>query len=612
MVRSEFTAQQVQPGIACLLLGLLLTLLAVTSPAAATEALASVSRATIVEGDAFTLRVRARPGDHELDLAPLLRDFEILDQQHSTNHPGLQEELGHSFTEWEITLRARNIGDLTIPALQVGEARTRPIDIRVLQITPEHRAIRERNVVLEVEPSRTDPYVGESIVVTLTLYYNVNISGSFADIAPVDAEWTALGEALEGSTRREDGRDYNYTRFHYLYTPMSPGDRTLPAFEFSGDYRAHSLAPRQRLQDVRSDPISLAVQPIPEAYPSDHPWLPAHDLTLTQYWQGNTSAPEVGDQITRHTTLTAIGPDAARLPRPQPEANLPSGVRHYEGPVRSDTQRQTRQRTSERHDESAYLLSAAGELTLPGLRVPWWDLEADALRWAEVPGQTLTVATGPLVPTPDLEPDPGETAVPDIVETPDTDARVNWRTGLLLVLGALVLGVLLLSRRGRGLAQRSIALPGRWLLRGLSALTRPLTGLWRRSRRSSAERTKARPQRNAHEQRQAETGKPGKAPEWTRRGRELATEHEWKALLQLLAENLADSGWPNIGRAAEHWQRPELPDLARDTQAMLYGQPEQQPDPDSLARRWDTCLRQWPSVAPRPIGPERPRGLYPD
>ncbi|MEX1058024.1 MAG: BatD family protein, partial [Natronospirillum sp.] len=102
-----------------------LILMPVLAQSQAIDPLANVDRTTLVEGSQLTLRVRTRQTEHELDLAPLLRDFEVIAQAYSTNNPALTG-LGTDFLEWEIILAPRRTGELTIPALTVGNRQTRP------------------------------------------------------------------------------------------------------------------------------------------------------------------------------------------------------------------------------------------------------------------------------------------------------------------------------------------------------------------------------------------------------------------------------------------------------------------------------------------------------
>ncbi|TGG95748.1 hypothetical protein E4656_04885 [Natronospirillum operosum] len=585
-----------------LLLGLYLTVIPAT--AQTTDALASVNRTTVVEGSTLTLRVRTRVDNHELNLAPLLRDFEVIDQRSSTNNPALHEALGRDFQEWEITLRPRQTGHLTIPALQVGTARTHPIEITVLAVSPEQRAVMDRNVELDVAVSNRRPYVGESIRVTLTLYYNVSVNGAFADVTPEDSEWTALGDALTGETQRA-GNTYSYTRFHYLYTPLSPGERELPTFRFEGDYRTHSLAPRQPLRDVRSDPVALEVRPVPAEFPGNHAWLPARDLTLTQTWSGVTDNPQVGDQFTRHTRVQATGPDGARLPRPAEADSLPASVRRYEGSARAEENLDAEQRVSTRHDEVAYLLRQPGSLELPALRIPWWDLDTDSLRWAEAPGRSLDIAPGPLQPTPDLvEPEPAAEVADDA--GPGLTSRIIMAAAGFLV--ALALGWLL-HRSGRRLWQRI----AHWWARRSANPDRP-------SRPARASETKAEPRvRTARKTAAGASAKqprrarrPSAAPAWIQAVRQATDQQDWARLLGLLAEHRDQTGWPDLERMARISGQQEVPTLVRDTQAMQYGRPEQQPDPVALGERWLRCLDQWPQAGPGQTDNAGPDRLYPD
>src|SRR5690554_495688 len=91
-------------------------LLGLTPNAAQATVLANVNKTTLVEGDTVVLRIRTRMENTEIDLAPLLTDFQVLSQSHmssSTSFNGIR----NAFLEWEIQLAPLKTGRLEIPAL---------------------------------------------------------------------------------------------------------------------------------------------------------------------------------------------------------------------------------------------------------------------------------------------------------------------------------------------------------------------------------------------------------------------------------------------------------------------------------------------------------------
>lgn len=123
-------------------------------------------------------------------------------------------------------------------------------------------------------------------------------------------------------------------------------------------------------------------------------FLPASHLTLkqtfTQYHAGNDNTLRAGDAVERTVTLQAQDVLPAQIPqllyaipgdsseRLSPENRFVKGGRgDIEGAIRIERLR--------------YLPTDAGTLTLPPVKLRWWDTEHQQWQVAELPGQTLSV-----------------------------------------------------------------------------------------------------------------------------------------------------------------------------------------------------------------------------
>lgn len=584
---------------------LMLWLLCVTlawltsSGLAQAQALASVNKTTVLEGETLVLRVRTRADVLELDSQPLRADFRILRQAQMSSST-LFNNTRNTFIEWELELAPRRTGQLVIPALALGNENTRPIPIQVIPMTNAQRRGLAQQVRIDVAIEDDDLYVGETTKVTLTLFYTVNVNGTFADIRPEGAEWEPVGERQNGMRRLDDGNDYRYTAFTYLYTPTRPGNLVLPEIEFNGQIRQSSWAAAQVISGLRSAPIDITVRDIPAEFPAGAIWLPATDVTLTEQWSDPSTSASVGDQQVRTTSLLAVGPAAHQLPKmqqsePQGSASR-SSVRIYpEAPILDETITSAMTRQSTRTERQAHLFTQNGTVTLPAIRVPWWDVTRDELRWASLPARTLTIsgAPAPALPgaavTPQVAPAEPNVA-PSETETETGTTDINWRYWLFLLCSALI-----------GFA------------------------VWRGLNRSTSSETEAGPHT---------VKPPKKAPLNTTRGGEQksagsesvslqsaqqhALAHNWSPLLRTLNGVFADSGWPDCAQVARHWGVPEqADDLAKAfmaTQALLYGATDAITDDDAskLSTEWQRLLARWPK-RPRQheAKPSTPPQLYP-
>ncbi|WLD59549.1 BatD family protein [Salinispirillum sp. LH 10-3-1] len=558
--------------------------------------LANVNKTTLVEGDTLVLRIRTRAENSEIDLAPLLTDFRVLSQSHMTSSTSFSG-VRNTFLEWELQLAPRKTGRLEIPALTVGNEQTRPIAITVLEMSPQQRSQQRQMVQLDVEVNEHELYVGQSTVVTLELLYTVNVNGTFADVSPENAEWEQLGERMNGITQR-NGQEYRYTRFHYLYTPTQPGTVELPAFTFNGTYRQNAWAPAQTINGLQSDPIPLQVKPIPDSFPANARWLPARDLTLTEQWSEDSLSVPSGHQITRTANLAATGPARHRLPELLSNQNLPSGVRAY--PSLPDTQQQITngQRRSVRQERASYLFGQSGEYELPEIRIPWWDLDNDQLRWAQLPARTIRVVGPATLPLTQDAPT-AQTTLPSLDEAISRGpSRLYWLLMILFILNGALLWYLL-NRPGQP-----------WLISLRHRLRwRPRRRLPQRSNSEPAASVANKEPENRHKLR-------AKGPDWRQPLIELAHSQQWGTLLNTLAKQFASDGWPDVDAVSARHQKPNFAALVRDTQALHYGADTgSEAEQRLLSTRWEALLTGWQDSKPvrsKSSKNDRIKKLYPD
>ncbi len=146
--------------------------------------------------------------------------------------------------------------------------------------------------------------------------------------------------------------------------------------------------------------MHLEVKPKPSAW-TDGTWLPAASLLL----KDETELPDevhVGDPITRTLRLQAQGLGFEQLP----ELNLaaPEGAEIYPDKTDTRTRDDGEWLYGERVRKFAFVPNRAGTLTIPGLKLHWWDSEHDRLETAELPPHTVKVlpAAGASSNTPSL------------------------------------------------------------------------------------------------------------------------------------------------------------------------------------------------------------------
>lgn len=438
----------------CVLLALPLSSLA------ATRAWLEQSQVTL--GQAVTLNVETDAVSATPDLTPLMRDFEVEGQSDSRSVRWVNGGMASS-TTFALTLRPRRAGTLAIPALQVGSDRTAPLVLDVTA-TPTASAASNGLVFVETEIDDADPYVQQSVGITVRLFYATPLSGEL-DLDPPDgALLQRVGEIVQ-SSREIDGRHYSTAERRYLLVPERSGPLTLPGAHFrgrsAGGWMDDLFGGSGREVNLTGSPRTLQVRPQPAN--AAQPWLPVRDLRLRY-----TAVPEqlrTGEAATLVIEATVIGATQAQLPE-MPAPAVPGAQVLAEPPQYDETfaggtpQVKLTRRFS-------IVPSQPGALAVPGMAMTWWDVRAGTAKRATLPDLSLPVVAGSAQAAPpatagDIVSAPQDTAGDGIMATAG-ERRVPahlwpWLAAgfALLWLATLVWG---LSRRqgvaGRVLAQTS-------------------------------------------------------------------------------------------------------------------------------------------------------------
>ena len=370
----------------CILLAVLL--LWPVSLLAATRAWLEQPQVTL--GQAVTLNVETDAVSATPDLTPLMRDFEVEGQSDSRSVRMVNGRMSAS-TTFSLTLRPRRAGALTIPALQVGNERTAPLTLEV-SATATARAASNGLVFVETEVDDPNPYVQQSVGVTVRLYYATPLVSGQLDLDPPDgALLQRVGEIVQ-SSREIDGRRYSTAERRFLLVPERSGALIVPGARFegrgAGGWMDDLLGGNSRQVNITGAPRTLQVRPQPAGAPQ--PWLPVRDLRMRY-----TAVPQqlrTGEAGTLTIETTVVGATQAQLPE-LPTPSIP-GAQVFAEPPQFDERfvGGTPQVTLTRR--YSVVPSQAGRLVVPGTAMAWWDVRAGAARRATLPDLTLPVVVG--------------------------------------------------------------------------------------------------------------------------------------------------------------------------------------------------------------------------
>ena len=408
----------------------------------------------IVEAD-------AEAGGAQPDVESLRRDFEVLGRSTSTR---ITIDNGDRSTRTQriFELAPRRSGRLTAGPLRVGPMTSPVIELEVLPATAAD-VPGGRDVFIETDFAPEEVYVQSQLTYTIRIYRAVEfLEAALSDFAPDGAVTHRLGKDAT-YTRVIGGRRYRVIERRFAVFPQASGRLALPALRLDARIAETGTAPalgrlfgEGRRVRLASQPAEVTVKPRSPAAAS--PWLPARALTLAEEWSEDPPRLVVGEPITWTLRLGATGLAGEQLP--PIDLPDPGSVRVYPDQPSIVTRTGHDAVQGERVQRIAMVPGAAGELTLPELRVEWWDVEADAPRIARIPARTLAVAEAPAI---------GEPLRPALADVPEADAAVLetaasdrrlWQ-GLSAALAVAWLATLVGLLRARGRLRRGGSAPSR-------------------------------------------------------------------------------------------------------------------------------------------------------
>ena len=363
------------------LLYLLLPLLC--SVTTAQEVEVSVDRNELARGETltFTIRVFDQRQGMQLDLTPLTGEFDVLGTRTSSQIRSINGAV-ESWTDYIVTLFPLTEGELTIPPIEINNAQTDPITVSVVNEGPRSNQDSDE-LFLEIEVNKESVYVQEQLLFTVRLYYTINgiRNPQFTELEMPDTVIQLIGSPNQYE-RLMQGERYGVYEKRYVIFPQRSGPLEIPDILFRGEVTDGSSNFVFRNLNTRRvtafiDGITINVDPRPEAAQEMDFWLPVANLTIEEEYSTDITSLQVGDSVVRTITMVADGLDGAVLPPFSPEEI--EGLNSYPDPA--DIQRTFVDGSivGTRIETSTLVPTTAGEITIPEIMIPWWNVDTNQL-----------------------------------------------------------------------------------------------------------------------------------------------------------------------------------------------------------------------------------------
>ncbi len=378
---------------------------------------ADVSRTVIPEGESFQLYLRQDGDAAQPDISVLNEDFLIVMERKSFKSTYVNGKT-QTFNENVLTLIPKKTGEVTLPSIRAGKEQTKPVKLTVVaggQALPDEPEARQKmqaaqpNVFIRYTVENEKPYVGQQIPLSVKLYSFIQTPLLDGSVTPPQADGITAEQWGDINRSREtvNGRTYDVLEYKFLLFAQKSGRLVLSPVRFRGTISdPESRNERddlfgfggsdlfsglfgQKNVAVQSSAVVLDVQPKPDGIMTDGFWLPAADVAVSEDVSPAKQTISLGEAVTRTVTVMAVGVRDNQLP----DLLFPDGSDYKQYPGKTDSKNlfdrdgivgvKTRQ--------IVFMPTKIGQIVLPEMEIPWFDIATRQVKKAILPARTITV-----------------------------------------------------------------------------------------------------------------------------------------------------------------------------------------------------------------------------
>ena len=352
----------------------------------------SVDRTQVSEGESIVLTVRYNSNvfSGDPDFSPLQQQFDVINTARKNNFQFINGK-SESWTIWTIAIIPKRKGNLVIPSLSFKGETSKPIQISVNAVSDAVKN-QQKDVFFHTEVDVKTAYVQGQVLYTEKLYFSVPLENSqLGNVEVADAVVQPLGEIKHYRTQL-NGLSYDVFERQSLIFPQTSGEMVIPGPIYNGEISNGRWRGGRPIR-LSHPPIHLPVLPKPASYP-DGTWLPATDIKLDYKWQGDVNKLKVGEPITLELSLTAKGLTSAQLPNL--ELLKVNNLKFYPDQAQATDNTTDKGVIGKRTQSIAIVPTKSGSITLPEIRIPWWNTQYGKLEYATLPAQRITAVASNL------------------------------------------------------------------------------------------------------------------------------------------------------------------------------------------------------------------------
>ncbi len=358
---------------------------------------ASTSRSVISIDETIELVIKSDKSSDDPNLSILENNFQIMGRSQSQNYSLINGNASSTHT-WKVTLLPKKTGEITIPAIKVGNEATNPVHL-VIKKQSKNPGIDGKDVYLKIalsgnsnmSPAKQESYyVQQQIIVTVQLFHRIRFSN--ATLSDLKIENTVVEKLANDANYSKDiaGNRYNIIERRYAIYPQQSGQLTIPSLTFSGNAeisQSFSLFSRPGRQIIsRTKPLTVNILAIPGNYTGKN-WLPAESLEIKSEILEDISTIIAGEAITRHIIVRAKGLLGSQLPVSSVSSS--KTIKAYPDKEELKNQLVSGEIFGVRRDTVAIIPLKPGSFTLPEITINWWNTKTNQQESSHLPARSL-------------------------------------------------------------------------------------------------------------------------------------------------------------------------------------------------------------------------------
>jgi hypothetical protein len=323
------------------------------------------------------------------DLSALRNDFDILGTSRQLSYSLINGQ-SQSTSQWVIMLRAKKPGKIQIAPIPWGQEKSQALTLTVLDSIDPQEEVSSANksdhdLLLQAKTQEKKAYINQEIRYIVRVYNAKSLlDAAYQEPEVKDALIIRLNEVPHYQAVKNH-KTYLVTEQSYAIFPQKSGILKIKAPIFTA-----LLAGSDEPLKVSDKTLSLPILAIPKAYQGKS-WLPAKQVKLSEHYENAAQSLSQDSTLTRVIHIEGTGVPAQLLP----EIKL-DNTDAYQLYIEKGKERNVIKQgelVGSREIKITYLLTHAGQLTLPEFKLPWFNTLTEKEEIATLAPRSLLIQT---------------------------------------------------------------------------------------------------------------------------------------------------------------------------------------------------------------------------